>query len=170
MQKLNGNLLFSASDLVNFLECTNLTYLDLKNFNEKLIKAEDDAQAKLIKAKGLAHEKSFLKKLKVEHPESVINIVDICPNREDQFSATENAMRDGASIIYQASFRRGDFLGFADFLRRVEVPSDLGEYSYEVIDTKLSKTAKGKTECIDLSSLKRRGLSLRFQPQAQSRY
>jgi hypothetical protein len=27
-----------------------------------------------------------------------------------------------------------------------------------------------KTECIDLSSLKRRGLSLRFQPQAQSRY
>ena len=144
MQKLNGNLLFSASDLVNFLECTNLTHLDLKNFDEKLKKAEDDAQAKLIQTKGLAHEKSFLTKLQSQHSESVINIVDICPNREDQFAATEKAMRDGASIIYQASFRRDDFLGFADFLRRVEVPSNLGTYSYEVIDTKLSKSAKGK--------------------------
>ena len=130
MQKLNGNLLFSASDLVNFLECTNLTHLDLKNFDEKLKKAEDDAQAKLIQTKGLAHEKSFLTKLQSQHLESVINIVDICPNREDQFAATEKAMRDGASIIYQASFRRYDFLGFADFLRRVEVPSNLGTYSY----------------------------------------
>ena len=144
MQKRNGTLLFSASDLVNFLECINLTHLDLKNFDEKLIKAEDDPQAKLIQAKGLAHEKSFLAKLKAQHPDSVVDIVDICPNRDDQFAATEKAMRDGASIIYQASFRSGNFLGFADFLRRVEVPSDLGAYSYEVIDTKLSKNAKGK--------------------------
>ena len=85
MQKLNGNLLFSASDLVNFLECTNLTHLDLKNFDEKLTKAEDSAQAKLIQAKGLAHEKSFLAKLKAEHPKLVIAIVAISPNRNDQF-------------------------------------------------------------------------------------
>jgi len=60
MQKTNGNLLFSASDLVNFLECTNLTHLDLKNFDEKLKKAEDNAQTKLIQAKGIAHDKLFL--------------------------------------------------------------------------------------------------------------
>ena len=33
-------------------------------------------------------------------------------------------------------------LGYADFLRRVERPSDLGPWSYEVWDTKLARHAK----------------------------
>jgi len=41
MQKTNDFFLFSASDLVNFLECKNLTHLDLNNFDEKLQKAAD---------------------------------------------------------------------------------------------------------------------------------
>jgi uncharacterized protein len=144
MQKANGQYLFSASDMVNFLECVNLTHLDLKNFEEKLEKAADDEQAKLVQAKGIAHEKSFLANLTKQHTGSVIDIVEKCPNREDQFEATKQAMKDGVAIIYQASFRNNSFLGFADFLRRVEVPSNLGTYSYEVIDTKLSKNARGK--------------------------
>lgn len=144
MQKVNGNYLFSASDIVNFLECVNLTYLDIKNFEQKLEKAPDDEQAKLVQAKGITHEKSFLAKLVQQHAGSVIDIVERCPNREEQFEATKQAMKDGVAIIYQASFRNDLFLGFADFLRRVEVPSKLGAYSYEVIDTKLSKSARGK--------------------------
>lgn len=144
MQKVKGNYLFSASDMVNFLECVNLTYLDLKNFEEKFEKAADDEQAKLVQAKGIAHEKSFLAKLIQQHPGSVIDIAEHCLTREERFEATKQAMKDGVAIIYQASFRNGSFLGFADFLRRVEVPSSLGTYSYEVIDTKLSKNARGK--------------------------
>ena len=144
MQKVNGNYQFSASDIVNFLECVNLTHLDLKNLEQKLEKAADDEQAKLVQAKGIAHEKSFLAKLNQQHPGSVIDIVEKCPTREEQFEATKQAMRNGVAIIYQASFRNNSFLGFADFLRRVEVPSKLGVYSYEVIDTKLSKNARGK--------------------------
>ena len=34
--------------------------------------------------------------------------------------------------------------GFADFLRRVEEPSALGDFSYEVIDTKLARTPSPK--------------------------
>ena len=34
------------------------------------------------------------------------------------------------------------WLGKPDFLRRVEVPSDLGDWSYEVVDTKLAREAK----------------------------
>ena len=144
MQKLNGKYLFSASDMVNFMDCVNLTHLDLKNFEQKLEMAAEDEQAKLIQAKGIAHEKFFLAKLIKQHPGSVIDIVEHCPTREEQFKATNQAMQEGIAIIYQASFRNDSFWGFADFLRRVEVPSNLGTYSYEVIDTKLSKNARGK--------------------------
>ena len=51
-------------------------------------------------------------------------------------------MRAGASIIYQATFLDGDLVGHADFLRRVDKPSALGNCSYEVIDTKLGRHAK----------------------------
>ena len=34
------------------------------------------------------------------------------------------------------------WLGKPDFLRRVEVPSDFGDWSYEVVDTKLAREAK----------------------------
>ena len=38
----------------------------------------------------------------------------------------------------------GNLAGFADFLIKVDKPSDLGNYSYEVSDTKLSRKAKAK--------------------------
>ena len=53
------------------------------------------------------------------------------------------AMRAGAAVIYQAAFFDGRWLGFADFLRRVETPSELGPWSYEVWDTKLARHTKG---------------------------
>src|SRR5262249_46228191 len=43
---------------------------------------------------------------------------------------------------YQAAFFDGEWLGYADFLLRVETPSELGAWSYEVADTKLARTAK----------------------------
>ena len=51
-------------------------------------------------------------------------------------------MRSGADVIYQATFFHGRWRGQADFLERVESPSELGDYSYEVMDTKLARHAK----------------------------
>ena len=51
-------------------------------------------------------------------------------------------MREGSDVIYQAVLFDGRRLGYADFLRRVEQPSDLGAWSYEVWDTKLARHAK----------------------------
>jgi uncharacterized protein len=40
MQKTaSGKKLYSATDIVNFLECEHLTALDIKNLEEKLLKA-----------------------------------------------------------------------------------------------------------------------------------
>ena len=52
-------------------------------------------------------------------------------------------MRAGADVIYQATFFDGRWRGHVDFLQRVEVPSDLGPFSYEVWDTKLARHVKG---------------------------
>ena len=51
-------------------------------------------------------------------------------------------MRTGVDVIYQGTFSDGRWLGHADFLRRIPVPSDLGAYSYEVEDTKLARKVK----------------------------
>ena len=48
-------------------------------------------------------------------------------------------------IIVQGAFRRKGWVGRTDILRRVESPSDLGPWSYEVIDTKLARETKGGT-------------------------
>ena len=56
--------------------------------------------------------------------------------------ATIEAMRAGADVVFQAALFDGRRLGYADFLRRVERPSALGEWSYEVWDTKLARHAK----------------------------
>jgi uncharacterized protein len=53
-------------------------------------------------------------------------------------------MRSGAPVIYQATLLHEDLVGHADFLRRVERPSALGDWSYEVIDTKLARSEKPK--------------------------
>jgi hypothetical protein len=55
MQKRDGKILFSASDLVNYLECEHLTALDLRDLETPLPRAAADDQARLIQEKGYAH-------------------------------------------------------------------------------------------------------------------
>jgi hypothetical protein len=57
-------------------------------------------------------------------------------------------MRRGVPRIVQAALRSGDerWFGYADVLRRVHAPStNLGAWSYEALDTKLSRETKGAT-------------------------
>ena len=64
MQILDGNLLLSASDLVNFLGCRHATYLDLRDLTDPLEIFERDAATVLIFEKGLEHERRYLASLK----------------------------------------------------------------------------------------------------------
>ena len=50
-------------------------------------------------------------------------------------------MRAGVDVVYQAMFA-DDWLGHVDFLRKVDVPSALGPWSYEPLDTKLAHRVK----------------------------
>ena len=55
---------------------------------------------------------------------------------------TVEAMRRGVDVVYQGTFFDGAWGGQADFLLRVETPSDFGDWSYEIADTKLARKLK----------------------------
>ncbi|MGE4579125.1 MAG: TM0106 family RecB-like putative nuclease [Desulfuromonadales bacterium] len=143
MQKIHGNKLYSASDLVNFLECEHLTTLDLVNLDTPLPKAEDDEQAELIQKKGLEHEARYLQDLQ----ESGVAVFDAKASGQSIVAAaeaTKRAMAEGVPVIFQGCLHSPEFVGYVDFLRRVDHPSGLGNFSYEVVDTKLARSPKAK--------------------------
>src|SRR5581483_805872 len=55
---------------------------------------------------------------------------------------TLRALRAGADAVYQATFLDAPWGGRADFLLRVNTPSALGPWSYEVVETKLARSTK----------------------------
>lgn len=142
MHKRNDSITFSASDLVGFLECPHRTTLDLIDLDTPLERAEPDEQVELIQDKGFAHEASYLDSLRSGNGQ----VIELSSSGSftENVAATRMAMAEGAGIIFQAALTDGAFMGYADFLRRVETPSQLGGWSYEAIDTKLAHRAKPK--------------------------
>ena len=53
--------------------------------------------------------------------------------------ATRAALAAGPEVVFQGAFLSGNWGGWSDFLERVERPSALGPFSYEVADTKLKR-------------------------------
>ncbi len=147
MQRLNSQLLLSATDLVNFHECEHLTALDRAALDDESLKAqrkEPDEQTELFFRKGNEFEASYLEDVKREfnEPGKVIAIPKYPTPIAESAAQTLAAMQAGAEIIYPATFLDGGLVGHADFLRKVPRPSALGGYSYEVIDTKLGRHTK----------------------------
>ena len=143
MRDYKGSRLYSASDLVNFLGCAHRTTLDLLHLDTPMEQAEVDEQAQLLADKGIEHERGFLQRL-AESAKRVVDIGDVGKDPQERFEATLVAMRGGADVIYQATLIDGCLAGHADFLMRVEHPSHLGVYGYEVYDTKLARSAQAK--------------------------
>ena len=66
-------------------------------------------------------------------------------DRAEAAAQTREAMRRGADVIYQGRLEDDDgrWSGYPDFLLRVDRQSALGGWSYEVLDAKLARSAKG---------------------------
>jgi hypothetical protein len=63
MRIIDNKILFSATDLCNFLECEHLTSLDKINLTTPLPQTPDGEDAKLFQNKGFEHEQSYQQKL-----------------------------------------------------------------------------------------------------------
>lgn len=97
----------------------------------------------LLAERGALHEQSYLEHLELSGLSITrINGIGVDPIAVEQ---TLDAMRRGVPIIAQGALRVGRWGGRADVLRRIEKPSELGAWSYEVIDTKLARETKGNT-------------------------
>src|SRR5438874_1220535 len=141
MQVLAGRLLLSATDLVNFLGCRHATYLDLRDLTDPVQLPERDAATELIFEKGIEHEKRYLASLSARGV-GVVEVPGEGFDLAERTAHTGEVMRAGAAVIYQAALIAPPWLGYADFLERVQETSNLGAWSYEALDTKLSRQAK----------------------------
>ncbi len=144
MRILDGAIHLSASDLVGYLNCGHLTALDIGVAEGKLPKPKVwDPLLEILRERGRRHEQAFVDHLKAEGYDVVkIEGVDITP---DAISATLDAMAAGKQIIVQGALQHGKWSGRTDVLRRIDTPSALGNWSYEIIDTKLARETRGGT-------------------------
>ena len=143
MRKTAGSLEFTATDLVGFLNCRYLSYLDLAVAEGARSEPDVwDPMLKLLWERGSAHEAEYVAHL-TQAGSDVVRIDPADPAGGE--AQTLAAMKAGASIIVQGSFSYGGWIGRPDVLRRVEVPSALGSWSYEAIDTKLARETKAGT-------------------------
>ncbi len=100
---------------------------------------DEDPQAELIVRKGHEHEAACLAALSDRFGE----FTKIASGPLDaRITATVEAMGRGVPLIYQATLTGGPWLGYADFLVRVDEASTNWAWSYEPWDAKLSRIAR----------------------------
>jgi uncharacterized protein len=140
VQLVDNRLVLSPSDLNDHVECAHLTTLALEVARgtrpHPYVAA---AYGDLLRRKGEEHEQAYLVRLRAEGRD----VRDVTPADRWDFPkaayATAEAMAAGVDVIYQATFVVGDWRGRADFLERVDRPTQLGAWGYEPVDAKLAR-------------------------------
>lgn len=130
----NNKLIYSPSDIVQFVNSQFACWMNRKLFEEpeSVQPDEEDPQLKVLQNKGDLHEKEYLEKLCETGS-------DICKiSSGDRLQQTLKAINEGRQIIFQAHLEGSGMAGNADFLR-LESPE---QSTYTIIDTKLSRHVK----------------------------
>lgn len=145
MLKINDAFRLSASDLVGHLNCRNLTELDVAVAKGRLAKPKswDDPLLDVLRERGIRHEQAYVDHLREEG--RTVQTIPGVGFETEAVAATAQAISQGVAVIVQGAFLTDNWGGRVDVLSRVEIPSALGHWSYEVFDTKLSGETKGGT-------------------------
>jgi predicted RecB family nuclease len=165
--------MFSPTAIADFLACQHIATLNRAEAAGQIKRPffADPLLDFLIKL-GQAHEQSYLTQL-TDKGLTIVEI-PTDGSRRDAAARTVEAIRGGSNVIYQATFlddswRGGTGVapvnhaqdacatfkpnqyvlddqgyGRADFLIRVDKASDLGTFSYEVVETKLARSTKAR--------------------------
>ena len=152
MRHADGRLLFSATDLSRHLSCGHLTSLRRAVALGEIEPPPpyDDPRAEVLRQRGIDHERRLLEQFAADgRTVETITATDAPFWHRDPTAAaarTRDAMRRGADVIYQGRLEDDDgrWSGYPDFLLRVDGQSALGGWSYEVLDAKLARSAKGE--------------------------
>ncbi len=144
MKFKNNQIIYSPTDLSSHISCKHLTQLNKKHAKGEIGDPEvfTNRVLAMLKKKGEEFEENHLKEIRDEG-KSISEIRTDDPHAEKH---TIEAMKAGVDVIYQARLKEvGKWSGWADFLIKVDKPSGLGDWSYEVWDTKLANETKAGT-------------------------
>lgn len=132
MRRIDGQLIYSASDLIQFLESPFASWMQRQHLDdpEAAIPDPDDALQVVLSRRGQEHEQSYLASLQSQKLDVLVLA------RAGSRETTRQALADGREVIFQAFLEGGPFKGYADFLRRQ------GAGSYSIWDTKLARQPK----------------------------
>ncbi len=160
MHRREGKLIVSATDLVGFLACGHLTHLERAAAAGLIAKPHrEDPEVELLQRRGGMHEDRYIALLEADGRSITSLDADRDLLYEQRAAETEQAMRRGDDVIYQATVfddgRDPAWVGHPDFLLRLPSLDDahaagglglggeLGrDFHYEVADTKLAHSAK----------------------------
>jgi uncharacterized protein len=144
MKTDSEHIRLSATDLSNHLACNHLTSLDLRvAVGEKSAPSWKSPDLWVLQERGIAHEKAYLNFL----ADKGLTFGELRDVDDDAtaFDKTRAAIESGVPVIVQATLQTEHWFGRADVLQRVERPSKLGGWSYEVYDCKLARETKAET-------------------------
>ena len=139
MRQTPAGLSLAPTDLGNFLGCRHLSVLDLgaaAGSSKRPYRYSPVIEE--LRKRGMEHEGAYLRWLR----DKGLAVVDV-RGRDAQAAIAE--MRSGVDVIYQAALSHDRWAGQADFLQKVPTPSQLGDWSYEVYDTKLARDTRAAT-------------------------
>lgn len=123
---------------------------------------EPDAMLSRLASRGLSHENALEASFR-EQGLSVVNVADELQSQSEHspehilehspehlleqtharaHALTRQLLAEGVDVIAQATLEQGAFRGYADFLVKVPGQSELGDFHYEVWDTKLARRVK----------------------------
>lgn len=166
MQYRDGVLQYSPTDLSCWLSSPYVAWMSryaLEYPQDAPRRDEPDELLSRLAGRGLAHEQSLEQQF-AQRGLTVVNVMarvqglidsttaaasqraEVAVTRAEStamaLSLTIELMQSGVDVIAQAALEQQPFMGFADFLVKVPGRSALGDYHYQVWDTKLARRVK----------------------------
>jgi predicted RecB family nuclease len=143
MRIVSGEVRIAATDVSNHLACHHLTSLELSAAQGQRERPQWEApDLAVIRELGLRHEARYLAFLE----KNGLDVLHLSGMDEARIvEETRRAMESGVELIAQGALRCGRWFGRPDLLRKVDTPSQFGNWSYEVYDCKLTRVTKATT-------------------------
>src|SRR4051812_18252718 len=122
MRNILGQLVLSATDLSNFLNCRHRTALELGEAHGKRLRPHFyDPVLEALFARGLEHERQYVESLE----SAGRHLVNLAASKErtEAVGRTVDAMRAGAGVIVQSALEDGNWYGRPDVLLKIQAQS-----------------------------------------------
>lgn len=146
--KKTGLLIFSASDLMKFMESPFHTWMDrykleFPDSEKAKLKDSDDEMKTHLRNEGALYEEEVIKK--IQSDSSIKSeMIESSISKSSRYKKTLESMKKGVDVIFQPRLEKENFAGYADILYKKKGKSKLGEYYYAPWDVKLSHSIKAK--------------------------